>query len=84
MSDEAPSGYCSHPRGKVFNTERNSRVIDKRGNPLRSSASKTRRVCQQPVSCPPKRGWSETSDKFKALESFCEVRTFQNGKYSRA
>ena len=84
VSDKVSSGHYSHPGGKQFNRERGSGFIDKRSHPPSFSGSKTRGVCQQPISCPQKRGWSETSNKFDELESICEVRTLQNGKHPYA
>ena len=80
-----------HPHG-ITHTQAESNLIEnevqdlltKRGHPPSSSGAETRRVCQQPVSCPQKRGWSETSHKFKAFKSIREVRALQNGEYSHA
>ena len=84
LSDKASSRHYPHSGRKQFNRERSSRFIDKTGHPPSSSGAGTRWVCQQPISCPQKRGWSETSHKFKALKSIREVRALQNGEYSHA
>ena len=56
LSDKASSQHCPHSGRMQFNRERSSRFVDKTGHPPSSNGARTRWVCQQPFSCPPKRG----------------------------
>ena len=69
MDFTSPPYQTRHPHGiahtqaesNLIENEVHSRFIDKTGFPPSSSGTRTRWVCQQPISCPKKRGWSETT-----------------------